>query len=69
MITSVTWVATLPAILTMRNDACVEENNWLGATYECDFVRAADGWKIKQLELDIEKIVPYHPNDGEGGPL
>jgi hypothetical protein len=46
-------------LTTMRDEAGTEENNWLGATYECDFVRAADAWKISYLVLDIKKIVPY----------
>ncbi len=46
-------------LTTMRNEVGEEENNWLGATYECDFVRAADAWKIKHLELEIKRIVPY----------
>ena len=53
-------------LTTMRDDDGDEENNWLGATYECDFVRAADGWKIKHLVLDIKKIVPY--SAGPPGP-
>jgi len=43
----------------MRAEDGGEENNWLGATYDCDFVRAADGWKIKHMILNIKKIVPY----------
>lgn len=46
-------------LTTMRDEAGTEQNNWLGATYECDFVRAADAWKITHLVLDIRKIVPY----------
>ncbi len=46
-------------LTTMRGNDGEDENNWLGATYECDFVRAADGWKISHLVLDIKKMVPY----------
>ena len=46
-------------LTTMRTDDNNEENNWLGATYDCDFVRAADGWKIKHMVLNIKKVVPY----------
>ncbi len=46
-------------LLTMRDDNGVDDNKWLGATYDCDFVRQADGWKIKALVLDIKKMVPF----------
>lgn len=46
-------------LATMREHGGREVDNWLGATYDGDFVRAADGWKIKQLTLNIKKIVPY----------
>ena len=46
-------------LTTMRGDAGEEESNWLAATYECDFIRAADGWKIKYLILEVQKVVPY----------
>ena len=46
-------------LTTMRADAGKEESNWLAATYECDFMRAADGWKIRHLVLEVKKVVPY----------
>ncbi len=46
-------------LTTMRADDGSEENNWLGATYDCDFLRAADGWKIHKMILNIKKVVPY----------
>ena len=46
-------------LLTMRDDKGVDDNKWLGATYDCDFVQQADGWKIKALVLDIKKMVPF----------
>jgi len=48
-------------LTTMRDEDGHEADNWLGATYDCYFARAADGWKIKRLTLDIKKIVPYAP--------
>ena len=45
-------------LTTMRADGA-DTNHWLGATYDCDFVRAADGWKIQALVLDIKTLVPY----------
>lgn len=52
-------------LTTMRGDGGVEESNWLAATYECDFIRAGDGWKIKHLVLEVKKVVPYQdvPSD------
>jgi hypothetical protein len=46
-------------LTTMRAGDDKEENNWLGATYDCDFAREADGWKIKHMTLNIKKVVPY----------
>lgn len=46
-------------LTTMRADGDKEESNWLGATYDCDFIRQADGWKIKDMVLNIKKVVPY----------
>ena len=43
-------------LLTIReNDA--DKSKWLGANYDCDFVREADGWKMKHLILNIHKLV------------
>lgn len=47
----------------MREEDGSERNNWLGATYDCDFLKRPDGWKIKHLILDVKTIVPY-----EAGP-
>ena len=55
-------------LTTMRGDADEEENNWLAATYECDFIRAADGWKIKHLILEVKKVVPYQDVPSEIAP-
>jgi len=46
-------------LATMREEDASEAKHWLGATYDCDFIRAADGWKIKQLTLNIKEVVPY----------
>ncbi len=46
-------------LLTMRDENGVDENKWIGATYDCDFIKQADGWKIKDLVLDIKKMVPF----------
>lgn len=54
-------------LTTLRDDAGRETPNWLGATYECDFVREADGWKIADLTLDIKQIVPYAPPPEQKG--
>ena len=43
----------------MRDETDAEKGHWLGATYDCDFVRRADAWKIKSLDLNIQQIVPY----------
>ncbi len=51
-------------LTTMRGDEGAEESNWLAATYECDFIRAADGWKIKHLVLEVKKVVPYQDVPG-----
>lgn len=48
-------------LTTLRDEQGVDARNWLGATYQADFVQAADGWKIQNLELDIKTIVPYAP--------
>lgn len=55
-------------LTTMRGDADEEESNWLAATYECDFIRAADGWKIKHLVLEVKKVVPYQDVPSEIAP-
>ena len=55
-------------LTTMRGDEGAEESNWLAATYECDFVRAADGWKIKHLVLEVKKVVPYQDVPSEIAP-
>ena len=55
-------------LTTMRGDADEEESNWLAATYECDFIRAADGWKIKHLILEVKKVVPYQDVPSEIAP-
>lgn len=49
-------------LATMRGENGREADNWLGATYDGNFVRAPDGWKIKQLTLNIKKIAPYAPS-------
>ena len=54
-------------LTTMRDATGLETPNWLGATYACDFVRAADGWKISDLTLDIKQIVPYAPSPAQKG--
>lgn len=46
-------------LTTMRNESGEEQPNWLGATYNADFVREADGWKVSNLVLDIKQMVPY----------
>ena len=46
-------------LTTMSTEDKKEESNWLGATYDCDFVREADGWKISHMVLTIKKVVPY----------
>ncbi len=51
------WLWELAA---MREETGAERDHWLAATYECDFARAANGWKIKHLVLDVKKVVPYH---------
>ncbi len=43
-------------LLTIREND-IEKNKWLGANYDCDFVREADGWKMKHLILNIHKLV------------
>ena len=55
-------------LTTMRGDEGAEESNWLAATYECDFIHAADGWKIKHLVLDVKKVVPYQDVPSEIAP-
>lgn len=55
-------------LTTMRGDEGAEESNWLAATYECDFVCAADGWKIKHLVLEVKKVVPYQDVPSEIAP-
>ncbi len=46
-------------LTTMSTEDKKEESNWLGATYDCDFIREADGWKISHMVLTIKKVVPY----------
>ena len=48
-------------LLTIR-DGDEEANKWLGANYDCDFVREPDGWKMHHLILNIRKMV----DSGEG---
>ena len=55
-------------LTTMRGDGGAEESNWLAATYECDFIRAGDGWKIKHLVLEVKKVVPYQDVPSEIAP-
>ena len=43
-------------LLTLR-DGDRQAHKWLGATYDCDFRREADGWKMRHLILDIRKLV------------
>ena len=43
-------------LLTIREND-IEKNKWLGANYDCDFVREADGWKMEHLILNIHKLV------------
>jgi hypothetical protein len=52
----------------LRDAAGTTAHHWLGATYTADFVRAADGWKIQTLELDIKQIVPYSTHLPPGPP-
>ena len=55
-------------LTTMRGEEGAEESNWLAATYECDFIRAADGWKIKHLVLEVKKVVRYQDVPSELAP-
>ena len=55
-------------LTTMRGEEGDEESNWLAATYECDFIRAADGWKIKHLVLEVKKVIPYQDVPSEIAP-
>lgn len=48
-------------MLTMKGDQGAEQK-WLGATYNGDFVREADAWKLRHLALKIQKLVA----SGEG---
>ena len=43
-------------LLTLREGETAA-NKWLGATYDCDFVREPDGWKMRHLVLRIRKLV------------
>ncbi|MEM7541438.1 MAG: nuclear transport factor 2 family protein [Pseudomonadota bacterium] len=45
-------------LMTMREEQG-DQNRWMGATYDADFVRAADAWRIKHLTLNIQKMVPF----------
>ncbi len=45
-------------LMTLREEGR-DANKWLGATYDCDFVREADGWKMKHLNLQIQKLVDW----------
>ena len=51
-------------LLTLR-DGESEAHKWMGATYDCDFVKAPDGWKIRHLILQIRKMVDSP--EGSGG--
>ncbi len=55
-------------LTTMRGEEGAEESNWLAATYECDFIRVGDGWKIKHLVLEVKKVVPYQDVPSEIAP-
>lgn len=52
-------------LTTLRDADGATARHWLGATYQADFVQAADGWKIQNLELDIKTIVPYAPDPAQ----
>ena len=56
-------------LLTLRDGGALA-NKWLGATYDCDFVRRPDGWKMRHLVLTIRKLVDSAegPNEAAGSP-
>lgn len=56
-------------LLTIQDGDAVA-NKWLGATYDCDFVKEPDGWKMRHLVLSIRKLVDYAegPGEGQGAP-
>lgn len=43
-------------LLTIREDGA-DIDKWLGATYDCEFVRESEGWKMRHLVLRIQKMV------------
>ena len=46
-------------LMTHKGDDGVPRNCWFAATYDCDFVRKPDGWKIHHLVLKPGKMVEY----------
>ena len=46
-------------LATLRDASGTEASHWLAGTYDCDFVREPDGWKIGDLVLTIRKMLPY----------
>lgn len=55
-------------LTTMRAGAEDAAPHWLAATYDADFIRAPDGWKIARLVLDIKQVVPYAVGAEQKGP-
>lgn len=43
-------------LLTIREEGKTA-NKWIGATYDCDFIKEPDGWKMHRLVLNIRKLV------------
>ena len=48
-------LGTLVAELGSEGGADVDK--WLGATYDCDFAREGEDWKMRHLVLRIQKMV------------
>ena len=48
-------------LMTMRHDGpdSEETGQWMGAKYEADFDLEPGGWRIRNLTLAIEKMVPF----------
>ena len=54
-------------LLTLK-EGDTASNKWLGATYDCDFVKEPDGWKMQHLVLDIRKLVDSAERAAVAGP-
>ena len=54
------WLLWQPTVIRQNDQAM-----WLAAGYKDQYVRTADGWRVKHLQLELRMMSPYEAGFGK----